>query len=274
MSGLSHANPTGRFTGLAGLYAQCRPGYPAAALDWIMTHCGLRQGSVLIDVGCGTGISSRLFAQRGLRVLGVEPNADMRARAEAEPVPPDVPAPVYHAGHAEATNLASSIADAVLAAQAFHWFEPDRALREFHRLLRPGGWVVLLWNERDESDPFTAEYGAAVRSTPDAAKVEGPRARAGEPLLTCPLFQNAERVAFANEQTLEEEGLLGRSFSASYAPREPDQVEAFAKRLREIFARHQQDGRVVLRLETSAYVARRPQESGVRGQESGVRNSY
>jgi SAM-dependent methyltransferase len=81
MAGQSCSNPTGRFTGLAELFAQCLPGYPAAALDLIMTPCGLSQNSVLVDVGCGTGTSSRLFSRRGLRVLGIEPNADMRARA-------------------------------------------------------------------------------------------------------------------------------------------------------------------------------------------------
>src|SRR5262245_18052701 len=125
MSRLSRYHPTNRFTGLAALYAQCRPGYPAAALDFISARCELDRDALLIDVGCGTGISTRLFAKRGVPVIGIEPNADMRARAEAEPMPPGLPAPRYREGRAEATNLPDSIANAVLAAQAFHWFEPE-----------------------------------------------------------------------------------------------------------------------------------------------------
>src|SRR4051794_33099588 len=96
---------TERFTGLAQLYAKSRPGYPDAAIDFLMDRCGLRPGSVAVDVGCGTGISTRLFAQRGLRVIGVEPNADMRRQAEAAAVLPEVPTPEYRDGRGEATGL-------------------------------------------------------------------------------------------------------------------------------------------------------------------------
>src|SRR5262249_5045769 len=159
--------------------------------DFILRRCGLGPGSVVVDVGSGTGISARLLARHGLCVTGIEPNTGMRAKAEAETLPPGVPAPVYREGSAEATGLPDAIADAVLAAQAFHWFEPDASLREFHRILRPGGWVVLMWNERDPSDPCTAAYGAVVGGTPEATAVEGSRSRAGEVLLTHPLFQDA-----------------------------------------------------------------------------------
>jgi SAM-dependent methyltransferase len=253
----SAANPLERFTGLAKLYARCRPDYPAAALDFILGRCRLGPGSVLVDVGCGTGISSRRFAERGVAVVGVDPNDDMRAEAEAQAVSAGRPAPRYRKGTAEATGLPDVYADAVLAAQAFHWFEPGRALGEFHRILKPDGWAILMWNERDESDPFTAAYGAVLRTGPDAVRVEAERGRAGEPLLTSPLFQHGERVNFTNEQELDEDGLLGRAFSASYAPREPAAALVFAASLRAVFARFQHGGRVALRYETSVYVAQR-----------------
>jgi SAM-dependent methyltransferase len=256
MSELSQSNPPGRFTGLAQVYARCRPGYPEAAVDYIMTRCGLGPQALLVDVGCGTGIASRLFASRGVPVVGVEPNADMRARAQAEPLPAGCPVPRYCEGRAEATGLAAGMADAVLAAQAFHWFQADAALREFRRLLKPAGWVALVWNERDEADPFTAAYGAVIRTAPDTAAVEGPRARAGEPLSVSPLFEQGERVRFTNQQELDEEGVLGRAFSASYAPREPAAVEAFAAALRDVFARYQRDGKVMLCYETTVHCAR------------------
>ncbi len=257
MADLSSCDPTGRFTGLADAYARCRPSYPAAAIDLIVSRCGLGAQSLLVDVGSGTGISARLLAARGVPVVGVEPNEEMRRAAESEPGPPDAPPPRYRAGRAEATGLPEGSADVVLAAQAFHWFDAGAALREFHRVLKPSGWVALLWNERDEADPFTAAYGAVVRSAPGAEAVEGPRARAGEALRAHPLFHDAARLAFANEQALDEGGLLGRSFSASYAPREPAAAAAFAAALRQVFARFQQGGRVVVRYETSLYLARR-----------------
>ena len=79
MAELSRFNSTVRFTGLSDIYAKYRPGYPVEALDFICSRCGLRDDSVLVDVGCGTGISSRQFAARGYQVIGIEPNAEMRA---------------------------------------------------------------------------------------------------------------------------------------------------------------------------------------------------
>jgi SAM-dependent methyltransferase len=257
MHDLSRFNPTGRFAGLADNYARYRPTYPADAIDFVIARAELHKGDLVADMGCGTGISSRLLAERGLRVVGIEPNEEMRARATAELPAPDVPSPIYQAGKAEATGLKDGTVDGVVAAQAFHWFQVEPALREFHRILKQGRWVALLWNERDESDPFTSAYGTVVRTTPDAAAVEVPRGKAGEPLLKSPLFRKAELVLFANEQALDEDGMLGRAFSASYAPRDPEVAAAFANGLRDVFARFQQGGQVVIRYQTSVYIAQR-----------------
>jgi SAM-dependent methyltransferase len=256
---LSQHNPTGRFSGLAERYQRYRPSYPDVAIDRIVQQCGLGPASLQVDVGCGTGISSRLFAARGVPVLGIEPNADMRAQAEAVAVPAGQPRPEYRAGTGEATGLPDGVADLVLAAQAFHWINAEAGLREFHRILKPGGWVALMWNERDEADPFTAAYGDVIRSVPGATAVEGPRGRAGEPLLVSPLFRDGSRQTFAGEQAVDEEGLLGRAFSASYVPQQGPAAEEVARRLRELFGRWQRQGRVVLRYETSLYLARRPE---------------
>src|SRR5438309_9565527 len=118
----SDYQPTERFSGLAGLYSQYRPAYPEAALDFILSRCGLTDRSVLVDVGCGTGISSRLFASRGVRVIGIEPNADMRHQAEMESVSAPSPEPTYQSGRADATGPPEARADAALADQAFPWF--------------------------------------------------------------------------------------------------------------------------------------------------------
>ncbi len=257
MSLLTPGDPTGRFTVLADAYAQYRPTYPTAAVDFVLDRCGLRPGDLIVDVGCGTGISSRLFAARGLHVVGIEPNREMRARAVAEASPPGVTAPTYRDGRAEATGLESACADAVLAAQAFHWFEPAATLAEFHRILRPGGWVVLLWNTRDSKDPFTSEYGDLVWSLTDRARTDEIRADAADALGKTALFEALPPVLFSNDQRLDEDGLLGRAFSASYAPRDAPRRETYAAALRRLFGQHARDGAVVLRYRTEVYLARK-----------------
>jgi SAM-dependent methyltransferase len=257
MSERSRFNPTDRFTGLAEIYARCRPSYPPRAIDYVVDRSGLKEQSVLVDVGCGTGISSRLFAARGMTVIGIEPNAEMRTTAAASETEAADPRVTYLEGRAESTGLPVGIADAVMAAQAFHWFEPESSLRESHRILKSSGWVILLWNERDEQDPFTAAFGDVIRTAPSAAAVEIPRSQAGSELASCPLFREYERVTFGNEQTLDEEGLLGRAFSASYAPREAGAAATWAERLGAVFDQYQREGQVVIRYLTTIHMARR-----------------
>jgi SAM-dependent methyltransferase len=249
----SAKDPTKRFSGLENLYARHRPSYPADAIDFIVRRCGLDASTTLVDIGCGTGISTRLFSERGIPTIAIEPNDDMRAKAETEPLAAGARPPVYRKGTGEATGLPNGEAAAVLAAQAFHWFDAAAAFREFHRILRPGGHAALMWNERDSSDPFTDAYGKVIRSVPGAASVEGPRGKAGEAIFHTPYFVGADLTRFTNTQELDEDGLVGRSLSASYAPKEPGAVAAFVDALRNVFATYHCDGKVLIRYVTSVY---------------------
>lgn len=258
---LSKANPEGRFTGLAENYAKFRPTYPKDSIDHVFKLCELGSDSLVVDVGCGTGISSRLFAERGVRVLGVEPNKDMRERAQAEAKQVDVTSVVsleYVDGTAQKIPLSDGTADVVLAAQAFHWFDPENSLREFLRVLKPGGWVILVWNERDEADAFTRAYGDLLRTLPETASVELPRGTAGLALLESSLYEKATKTCFKNEQTVDCDGLIGRAFSASYAPKEPGMAAQFTEQLKKLFADSERNGHVILRYETSVYSAQKP----------------
>jgi SAM-dependent methyltransferase len=253
MSDLTQHDPTGRFTGRQDLYARFRPAYPAEAIDAVLRKTGLEAGGLLVDVGCGTGLSSRLFAERGVEVVGIEPNAAMREQAELAGG-----SVRYQEGRGEATGLPDGCARVVLAAQAFHWFDAPRALREFHRILTAGGWVALLGYERDETDPCTAAYGDVIRLAPDTALVEGGRIRAPEALPACPLFDSAEVITFSHPQELDEEGLVGRMFSSSYVPREPPLGPRIEQGVRQVFARFQHDGRVRLCQRVTLHLARKP----------------
>lgn len=248
---------TERFSGLAEIYASARPAYPEKAIDYIVDRCNLKTGSVLVDIGCGTGISSRLLAARGMDVIGVEPNADMieKARTANSDRRPTVR---YVQARAEQTGLDDASADAVLCAQSFHWFDPELALREFHRILNANGWAVLMWNIRDNRDAFTRAYGEAFDKvsadiTNDCSR--GPKNR--DVILTHPLFRNAEEVSFANEQTLDRESLIDRAFSASYAPRRGELADQLKELLNSAFDRYEKNGIISMKYSTAIYSARK-----------------
>jgi SAM-dependent methyltransferase len=253
----SHQSPLERFTGLADIYAQYRPTYPDQAIGFILSHCQLKAGSIMVDVGCGTGISTRLFANKGLRMIGIEPNDEMRQQAEKDSKSIGNVSANFLAGQAEATGLENLSVDAVLSAQAFHWFAAEAALKEFHRILKSGGWVILMWNERDDRDRFTAAYSKLMRSLPDTASVEGPRGQAGNALLNSDLFTKRQRLIFPNEQILDELSFLGRAFSTSYVPKEGLLREQFAQSLKSLFSSHQVDGSVIVRYDTSVYIGQK-----------------
>jgi SAM-dependent methyltransferase len=148
------------FARCADVYERVRPEYPAEAVDWAVRRLGLGPGSVVVDLAAGTGKLTRALVARGLTVLAVDPSPEMLARLRA--VLPLVDA---REGTAEAIPLTDGSVDAVAVAQAFHWFEPQAALREIHRVLRPVGGLALLWNSRELDDPVQAAWGEIVRET-------------------------------------------------------------------------------------------------------------
>lgn len=249
---MTNADSTRRFSDRVENYVKYRPGYPDGVLPILRDETGLTPASVVADVGSGTGISAELFLRAGHTVFGVEPNAAMRAAAEE--LLRGYPA--FHSvdGAAEATTLADASVDHVVAGQAFHWFDVDGARREFARILRPGGWVVLLWNSRRmDTTPFLRAYEALLQEFgTDYREVRHDNIT--HESLASFFFGVFRKRTLPNEQRLDFDGIRGRLLSSSYAPGEghPRHAPMLAE-LERIFAAHQEDGRVSLEYETEIY---------------------
>ncbi len=244
---------TRRFSSRVDDYVKHRPGYPAKIIADLAAGGVFRpQTSVVADVGSGTGIFARLFAEQGNRVYGVEPNAEMGAAGReflsAYPNFQSI------AGTAEQTGLPDGSVDLVTAAQAFHWFDVPRARAEFQRILRPGGWAVLVWNERKvETSPFLVEYERLLKAhSADYAKVD--HRRVTDAQMRDFLGADMRTWIYDNEQIFDYEGLKGRLLSSSYAPKEGmTGYESMMGGLRAAFERFNVAGKVAFAYDTKVY---------------------
>lgn len=249
-----------KFTGLASGYDKHRPGYPKKALEHIVKTCNLGDSSIVADIGCGTGISTRLLAKHGVgKVIGLEPNQDMRIVGKQQTEIDDTICNTieFREGTAENTGFDNDSIDAILSAQAFHWFDHERALYEFHRVLKPEGFCILMWNVRSEVDEFTRGYGDIMFQHSEAVSDEVKRGVSGKHLLLSDLYESTGVNEFSNKQILDLEGLLGRAISTSYAPREEDKQEGLKEALELLYKKHSTGGNVTLKYTTSVYIAQK-----------------
>jgi len=242
-----NADPTRRFSSRVADYVRFRPRYPEAVIDCLRAHLGLRPEHVVVDVGSGTGFFSELFLRHGHRVFGVEPNPDMRAAGERELAA--WPNFTSIAGAAEATTLDAAAADFVVAGQAFHWFRPAETRREFQRILKPAGWVVLVWNDRrSKQAPFQAAYETLIenfRTDTAADKRTLLSTDAGELAAFFAPAHYERHMVPGLAQDFDFAGLQGRLLSSSYAPLPGHpRHAAMLVELRRIFDEHQSGGRV------------------------------
>jgi SAM-dependent methyltransferase len=250
------ADPTRRFSSRVENYVKYRPSYPPAVIDLLRGECGLRAESIVADVGSGTGILSELFLKNGNRVFGVEPNREMRAAGER--LLGEYAAFTSVDGTAEATTLPHHSCDFVTAGQAFHWFDRGRARAEFARILRPGGWVVLVWNDRRlGTTPFLEAYERLLQSYAlDYAAVN--HKQIDDAVIGAFFAPGSFKVAtFENRQVFGFDGLKGRLLSSSYTP-EPSHPNytPMLDELRAIFAAHQAGGTVAFDYDTLVYYGR------------------
>lgn len=245
---------TQRFTGRVEDYARYRPTYPPEFLDLLRCECGLTENTVVADVGSGTGILTLMLVQNGNYVIAVEPNDEMR-RAGERLVAGHGPSESVK-GTAEATTLPRSSVHLITAGQAFHWFDPVLARKEFARILRPGGSVVLVWNDRRKhGDPFHEAYESLLQTyATDYAEVEHGRKGSLENIRSFFAPNPVHTATFENRQVLDYSGLLGRLSSSSYVPAEGQQGHRqMLDELERIFGEHENGGRVVMEYETRAY---------------------
>ena len=246
-------DPTVRFSDRAQAYASGRPGYPPQIAGHVARELALAPGAVIVDLGSGTGLSSRIFLQAGFRVIGVEPNAQMRAQAERALA--DMPDFVSVAGRAQATTLPDASADCVAAAQAFHWFDLNATRAESLRILRAPPRAALIWNVRrtQESDfsrgyerlllEFGGEYPQIRERHTDENSIGaffgGPHWR---------------RSDFEHVTELDFELLAARVSSTSYLPAPHDSAYApMMRALRQLFDSNQRAGRVAMQYDARVY---------------------
>jgi SAM-dependent methyltransferase len=242
--------PTQRFSSRVGNYSRFRPSYPADIIAILTQDCGISPESVIADIASGTGIFTRLLLENRNRVYGVEPNDAMRKAGEEYLVA--YPKFTSVSGTAESTTLHDTSVDLVTAAQAAHWFDREKAMSEFRRILKPGGYLVLLWNDRrTHSSAFARDYeNLLLEYGTDYAEVKRRDSASQE------FFGEIkhEKRVLPNYQEFDYAALEGRLLSSSYTPPSGHPShQPMLTELRRIFDIHQQSGRVLMEYDTNLY---------------------
>ncbi len=246
MSELQH--PESRpFELVADVYERARPEYPPEAINWVAERLDLRPGRTVLDLGAGTGKLTRSLMTTGARVVAVEPGEAMLAQLRQS-----VPGVEALQGAAEEIPLPDASVDAITIGQAFHWFRHDEAVPELSRVLREGGAVALLWNNRDPDDPLQSEVTELIRQLPAGrARIE----HTSSYLTESGLFARIEERRFSFVQELDADGLVERVASISYvAAAPPDERVELERNVRALVAAH--GGRITFPYIADVYLSR------------------
>jgi len=251
------ADPTKRFTDRVDNYVKYRPGYPKPSINYMARQCHLKPGSVVADVGAGTGIFTGLLLDKGYKVFAIEPNEAMRSAA-AEFLEDKADNLVLIDGTAENTTLIGNSVDAVVCAQAFHWFNNADARNEFRRILKKNGRVALVWNNRlTDVDDFAVAYELLLkRESIEYNRVN--HQNLTETDFACFFHDGDYKVErFDNVQIFDLDGLIGRAFSSSYIPaKSTPEGERFQHDLELIFEQFQVNGKVTFHYKTEVYTGK------------------
>lgn len=249
---------TDRFTGRANQYVKYRPSYSTEVIQHIMTTAKLTNESVIADIGAGTGIFSQKLLESQVPTIAVEPNEEMRHALLIELqlyLTKTKSLLTVKNGSAECTTLADQSVDHITCAQAYHWFDPALARAEFIRIMKPGGFVFLLWNQRDShASSFVQDYEQLFLKYGKQYKEVGHK-HVSQQLLK-PFYggQEPQLASFYNDQVLDYEGLIGRIQSSSFSLTEDDsRYASFMSEIQELYSKHQQDGYVKMVYRTDVY---------------------
>lgn len=246
---LKELNPKNRFSDRVKNYVKFRPSYPSEILDYLHNTIGFSVKSIIADVGSGTGISTKLFLDNGNIVYGIEPNPEMRQAAEE--ILTNYSNFSSIDASSENTKLQSEAVDIVVAAQAFHWFDPKPTKEEFMRILKPGGAVVILANRRKRSNnKFMNEYMEIVAKYGQSLNLKTDNQ-------TIPTFfypNPVQKEVFYNPHIFNFDRLKGDLVSYSYMPNEQDpRFKPMIEELEVLFENYNDNGKVTFEYETVVY---------------------
>lgn len=243
-------DPTGRFSSRVENYIKYRPKYPPVIIDLLKEECQLTDSSIIADVGSGTGLLTELFLKNGNCVYGLEPNREMREAGER--LLKSYARFTSVASRAESSTLADESVDFVTSGRAFQWFDHEEALREFSRILRPQGWVVIVWIKRRASaTPFLAAYERLLLT--QAIDYQAMKRKRDE--LERLLGLGGLKVkTLEHEETFDYDRLKGQLLSYSISPEAgQENFNSMLDELSAIFQDHQENGNVTFEYDTTIY---------------------
>jgi SAM-dependent methyltransferase len=247
---------TERFSSRVDDYRKYRPSYPRQILDVLRAECRMTSSDLIADIGSGTGCLTELFLEHGNPVFAVEPNPGMREAARQ--LLGNYPGFQSIDGTAESSTLRDQSIDYIVSGQAFHWFDRKTARSEFLRILKPGGWVMIVWNDRERSvTPFMKAYDQLLNNYCDEYAQIDHRKAYEDPLVEFYGAGGCEKRTFRYVQEFNLAGLQGRLLSSSYTPEagHPQHAPMLAK-LAGIFQEYQSDGRIEFEYTTRMYFGR------------------
>ncbi len=249
-------NSTQRFSDRVENYIKFRPSYPTEILDFLSSELGFSNSSLVADIGSGTGLLTKIFLENGNSVFAVEPNKEMREAGEK--ILTEFPKLKSIDGTAEETTLTENSVDFITAGQAFHWFDIVKTKIEFKRILKPNGFVALVWNKRRNDKPFLVEYEKLIREfAVDYEKIKHTSKDKDKEVEEFFGSVNLNVKTFDNFQEFDFEGLKGRLLSSSYAPNEnhPNH-KPMIQVLKQLFEKFQQSGKIRIDYKTNVFWGR------------------
>lgn len=253
-------NPKQRFTNRVSDYIKARPGYPGQIIQLLTERFGLRPDAQVGDIGSGTGLLAEIFLKNGNPVYGVEPNQAMRMAGESH-------LRDYHRvtsinGCAEATSLPEHSCDFLVAGQSFHWFEQNLTRQEFRRILKPLGWIALIWNTLPETESvFCADYANLFRTY--CTQYQGGSNHHANIANILPFFgpQPISQFRLPNPGMLNKTDFRSRILSSSQTPEPGHPLYAqMQAAITTLVNKHQQQGHITLPYETAIFVGQLPNE--------------